>query len=108
MKDEEKTQAQLVGELSELRQRVAELTGPEAERNGMTQSLEEEAIRRRILFEESPDGILTIDPPTGRFVEFNTAAHEHLGYSREEFARLAVPDAYFGAKLPVNSVESCH
>ena len=48
--------------------------------------------RYRALFEQSPDGIVIIDPATARFVDFNTTAHQQLGYSREEFARLGIPD----------------
>ena len=55
-------------------------------------ALHAEIERRRILFEQLPDGLLVIDPPTARFVEFNPAAHQQLGYSREEFARLTLHD----------------
>ena len=48
--------------------------------------------RYRLLFEHAPDGILIVDPATARFVEFNEAAHRQLGYSREEFAKLSIPD----------------
>ena len=58
----------------------------------MEQELEAETLRRRILFDESPDGILVIDPQTAGFIEFNTTAHEQLGYSREEFAQLHIFD----------------
>jgi PAS domain S-box-containing protein len=44
------------------------------------------------MFEQSPDGILIIDPETKRFLEFNTVAHQQLGYSREEFAQLCIND----------------
>lgn len=54
--------------------------------------LELETERRRILFDQSPDGIAILDPQTAGFKEFNTAAHAQLGYSREEFARLTIPD----------------
>ncbi len=43
--------------------------------------------------------IALIDPNTGRFVEFNEAAHRNLGYSREEFAELTVADIE-GAHTP--------
>jgi len=57
----------------------------------------EEAIRNtqtryRMLFDHSPDGIVIIDPDTMRPLEFNETAHQQLGYSREEFARLSIPD----------------
>lgn len=61
-------------------------------RKQMELALQAEAVRRRILFEEAPDGILVIDPQTARFVEFNTQAHTQLGYSREEFATLRIFD----------------
>lgn len=62
------------------------------ERKRMEQELENESIRRRTMFEQSPDGILIVDPETARFLDFNTAAHRQLGYSREEFARLCIFD----------------
>ena len=55
-------------------------------------ALIEEATRRRILFEQSPDGVLIIDPLTMRFLEFNTAAHQQLGYTRDEFSSLSIAD----------------
>ena len=55
-------------------------------------ALQAEVARRRMLFEQSADGIVIIDPQTARFVEFNTAAHELLGYTREEFAHLSLSD----------------
>ncbi|MCX6914434.1 MAG: PAS domain S-box protein [Verrucomicrobia bacterium] len=48
--------------------------------------------RYRALFDQSPDGIVIIDPATARIVDFNTTAHQQLGYSCEEFARLSVLD----------------
>jgi two-component system, cell cycle sensor histidine kinase and response regulator CckA len=55
-------------------------------------ALAEEAARRRILFEQSPDGILIIDTERSGFLDFNTAAHRQLGYTREEFAALRIVD----------------
>jgi len=46
----------------------------------------------RTLFEQSPDGILMMDPETMRPIDFNQAAHRHLGYSRDEFARMRLAD----------------
>jgi PAS domain S-box-containing protein len=62
------------------------------ERQQAEVALYEETIMRRILFENSPDGVLVINPETAEFIEFNTAAHTQLGYSREEFARLKITD----------------
>jgi PAS domain S-box-containing protein len=48
--------------------------------------------RYRLLVDQSPDGIVIIDPATARLLEFNETAHRQLGYSREEFARLSISD----------------
>lgn len=62
------------------------------ERKRAEETLAEESTRRRILFEQSPDGIVIIDPQTKLFIDFNTAAHQQLDYSREEFTQLSLFD----------------
>jgi PAS domain S-box-containing protein/putative nucleotidyltransferase with HDIG domain len=62
-------------------------------------SLREAESLYRSLYKASPDGILLIDPETGRQLEFNEKAHEYLGYSREEFARMRISD-YDAAEKP--------
>jgi PAS domain S-box-containing protein len=44
------------------------------------------------LFDQAPLGVLVIDPETASFVEFNDVAPIQLGYSREEFEKLAIFD----------------
>ncbi len=51
----------------------------------------ESGLLYRTIFNQSPDGILIIDPD-GAFIEFNEAAHRQLGYSREEFEKLRISD----------------
>lgn len=53
----------------------------------------EDALREReeiysVIVDQSRDAIALIDILSGRFIEFNEAAHNLLGYSREEFAAL--------------------
>lgn len=59
-------------------------------------ALERESHRRQEIFHSivslAPDAITLIEPETLEFVEFNDAACSGLGYSREEFARLRLPD----------------
>ena len=62
------------------------------ERKRAEQALACESLRRRLLFEQSPDGVLILDPATAGFLDFNTAAHRQLGYTREAFALLTVRD----------------
>src|SRR5665647_634747 len=49
------------------------------------QKLREAELRYHALFDQSPLGVLVIDPETTSFVEFNDIAHQQLGYLREEF-----------------------
>lgn len=62
------------------------------ERKRLELELKAEAVRRRILFEEAPDGILVIDAGTAKFLEFNAKAYMQLGYTREEFSKLSIFD----------------
>ncbi len=48
-------------------------------------------MRYRAIFEQSPYGILLIDCE-GNITDFNETAHRELGYTREEFACLRIPD----------------
>jgi len=62
------------------------------ERRQAAAALKESEERYRLLFEQSPDGIVVIDPETARFLAFNETAHRQLGYSRAEFAQLRISD----------------
>ena len=64
---------------------------------GLTQritekDLQESENRYKAIFNQAGDGILLIDSVTAEFIEFNTKAHENLGYTREEFSQLSVRD----------------
>jgi len=54
--------------------------------------LKEAELRYRTTFEQSPDGIIIIDYSTLKAVEFNDVICDILGYSREEFAKLTIPE----------------
>ncbi len=63
-----------------------------AEYNQAERQLNDVERRFRTIYEQTPDGIWIVDGESGKIVEFNTAAHQQLGYTREEFARLEIPD----------------
>jgi PAS domain S-box-containing protein len=46
----------------------------------------------RLLFEQSPFGVLLIRSRDLTFAEFNAQAHQQLGYTSEEFAQLTLAD----------------
>lgn len=56
------------------------------------EEVEKNATKLRKLFEALPDSVVLIDNATLCAVEFNQAAHEHLGYTAEEFAQLSISD----------------
>ena len=56
------------------------------------QSLRKSEQRYRILFEMATDSNVLIDVETKGIVAFNRSAHERLGYTREEFAKLVITD----------------
>jgi PAS domain S-box-containing protein len=60
------------------------------ERKNAEDALREAELRYRSLFEQSPDGILVLDPATLKPQEFNETAARQLGYTLEEFAALPV------------------
>lgn len=62
------------------------------ERKQIEKELKKEELRYRTLFEQSPEGIVLIDPETARHIDFNEIAHQQLGYSRDEFIQMRVSD----------------
>ena len=56
------------------------------------EALRESEERYRAIFEQAADSVVLFDVETGAFVEFNDKAHQNLGYSREEFRKLRIPD----------------
>ena len=63
-----------------------------AERKRTEEALRESEERYRAIFEQAPDSVVLIDGETGALVEFNDRAHENLGYTRQEFEKLKIPD----------------
>ncbi|MBI4756825.1 MAG: PAS domain S-box protein [Betaproteobacteria bacterium] len=59
-------------------------------------ALQESEQRFRAIVDQAAEGIVLIDVDSQRFVEFNDAACNALGYSRLEFAHLALADVCAG------------
>ena len=64
--------------------------------------LREAEVRYRTIFEQSPDGVMIIDPETLRATEFNEGICNLLGYSQIEFAKLRIND-YDASENPVET-----
>jgi PAS domain S-box-containing protein len=55
-------------------------------------NLREAEQRYHALFNQSPLGVLIVNPENAEFLEFNDIAHKQLGYTREEFQRITLFD----------------
>ena len=55
-------------------------------------ALQESEAKYRTLFEQAADAIVVFDPKTLAILDFNDEACRHLGYTREEFAKLKICD----------------
>lgn len=91
MKDEGKTEEQLINELDQMRQRLVELAVSETEHERSEEALRVDNEWYHDLFENANDLIQSVTPE-GRFIFVNRAWRETLGYSAEEIANLTLFD----------------
>jgi PAS domain S-box-containing protein len=82
----------LEAKMQQLEQANHELEQDIAERKRTQETLREREEIHSAIVRQAVDAIVLVEANSGRFVEFNRAAHESLGYRREEFAQLAIPD----------------
>jgi len=62
------------------------------ERKRAEEALRDAGERHRAIVEQAAESIVLVDVETGTLVEFNDRAYQNLGYSREEFGKLKIPD----------------
>ncbi|HNJ28352.1 MAG TPA: PAS domain S-box protein [Ferruginibacter sp.] len=92
---------------SPLLDRKGNLTGAVVLFNNITeQKAREEELKQseekyRLLIEQASDAIL-IYSFDGTIYEFNESSHKQLGYTRDEFARLSLPDLFFNEPVIIN------
>jgi diguanylate cyclase (GGDEF)-like protein/PAS domain S-box-containing protein len=56
------------------------------------EEMRESEQRYRTIFEQSADAVVIIDSQSGVLVDFNDKAHNQLGYTRDEFKNLKIPN----------------
>ena len=64
------------------------------ERRRIAEILEASEQRYRVLFENAAEGIVAIDPESGRFLFFNPALCAMFGYTKDEFESLGLSDIH--------------
>jgi len=92
MRDGRKTKAQLIEELTELRQKVATLEETRADWEHAAEALRVSEQNYREIFNAANDIIVIHDPETGAVVDVNAKAREAFGFSAEDGPRPAFPD----------------
>jgi PAS domain S-box-containing protein len=101
MRDEDKTREQLMVELRELRDRVAELENDRLERTHSEETPRDSEDRFQSIFNNLRDGLLLADTETKRFIRGNPAIHEMLCYGEEELSQLGVADIHPELEAPL-------
>lgn len=81
---------QRLGRLVPSVQRALRETQERQDRQRAEMALQEAEDQYRLLFEQSPVGVVLINCKDQSFLEFNTQVHQQLGYSRSEFAQLTL------------------
>ena len=79
-----KTKAQLMCELAQARQRVAELEARGARHERMMKALRESEEHLRMLLDSTPAGVVVIDGETHLIIDVNRAASEMIGAPKEQ------------------------
>jgi PAS domain S-box-containing protein len=90
--DRSKTEGQLIKDLNEARQKIAELERLLAEKSRAEEGLKEAEERYRALFEQAADHILVFDPETLKPVAFNQRVCDDMGYTQEEILSMTIAD----------------
>jgi len=89
----DKTKEQLIDELAEMRQRVAELEAAETERKQAEDTLRESEEKYRTLSEQSKDAIF-ITTRKGELSYINQSFLDLFGYTRKEIINLKAQETY--------------
>jgi PAS domain-containing protein len=93
MNDHAKTSAELIEEISSLKQKIQALEQSESKHKRAEEALRKSEEKYRSLFNQSTEGIYLHDLE-GRILDVNERACAQSGYSREEWLGLTVLDGH--------------
>ncbi|MFA6197469.1 MAG: EAL domain-containing protein [Sulfurimonas sp.] len=82
----------LIKAIEQKNEAIFNLDKQKEELNEEKNKIEQNSLKYIKLFEALPDGVVLIEVSTMKAIEFNSAAHNSLGYSASEFAKLKISD----------------
>ncbi len=94
MKDADKTKAELIDELVEMRQRAAELERAETRYKGTLEHLEQSGKTYYDLYDNAPDMFVFVDAKTANIIRCNQTVVQCLGYTKEEIIGRSIFERY--------------
>ena len=74
---------------------ISERKDMEMELQRDKENIKQQIELEKILYLMTTDSICLTELETGEFIDFNEAAYQNLGYSREEFSRMSLQDIQF-------------
>jgi PAS domain S-box-containing protein len=98
MKDEKKTKKQLLGELEEMRRRIAELEETVIDSTERERAKEEPKSEKEFTeasLNAQTDTFFVFDPATGQALRWNAAFRKISGYSDEEIRSMKAPESFY-------------
>lgn len=99
MRVRDKTEEQLINELTEMRRKVAELETTAAKLRETEKALRESEAKYKAIFLRASEGILVADASTAEFKYANPAICKMLGYTEDELVGLSISDIHPKDKL---------
>ena len=94
MINDDKTKAQLIEELADIRQRIAELEQAGARYRGTLESLEQSGRTYYDLYDNAPDMFVFVDAKTANIIRCNQTVVQMLDYTKEEIIGRPIFDMY--------------
>jgi two-component system cell cycle sensor histidine kinase/response regulator CckA len=101
MENADKTKKQLIGELGELRLRLAQLEESEAELKSAEEALRKSEEKYRQLVQYAPSAIYELDYLNRNFISFNEVTCIYTGYSDEELTQIDPFDLFTEGSMKV-------
>ena len=108
MRDEERTQIELLDELTGLREKVAELEDRVRKCTQSEKTVQEEKRLTDVALDTQLDTFFVFEIDTGKALRWNRAFRDISGYSDEQIYAMKAPDAYYSPEDLAKAQRAIH